>query len=122
MGKVRLVLDLDDTDPSDAQAIRALSGCTDAERKNLIVSGILYFTHAPAFGLTYQMQEVSAKIQELSAKLGAAVLTGAAAEPLPPTPAPAAPPPARPSAKPAKPPGPQSSDQALVDKLAEEFF
>jgi len=51
LSKVKLTIELDDTDFYDSQAIKALTSASEGERKGMLVSGLLYWLRSPSFQL-----------------------------------------------------------------------
>ena len=58
MAKIKLVLELDPQNVYDAQVVKILSSVTEAERKNLLVSSLLYWSRSPAFQLNDKLDSL----------------------------------------------------------------
>lgn len=58
MAKVKLVLELNPADAYEKEAIAILRTAPEAVRKELIVSGLLYYTRSPAFRLNDKVDQL----------------------------------------------------------------
>jgi hypothetical protein len=63
VAKVSLTLELNDQDPYEAQAIKILREAHEASRKEMIVSGLLYWVRSPTFSLSDRIDKLLLALQ-----------------------------------------------------------